>query len=234
MSEWDPDGGLAGDEPPRPPQPPRPPAGAPVPPPPPSGAPVPPPPPPPRAAPAPTSARRYGGRPVGGPPIRRSFDFGGVLGGSFSVYFRQFGQVLLLAILILAPVAFLQFQLLKQIDSNEVISDDEAYSPYGGYDDSSSAFDGFEGLFVNIGGIMLLEMFSQFLLAGTITYLVVRQRQGRPIGVGEAISRAFGRFLPMLGTSLLVFLTVLAMFIPAILAGIAELVRSSRPIVQRL
>lgn len=163
-------------------------------------------------APAPPSPSPAGGPPPppSRRPPRRAFDFGGVLGGTFKVYGRMLVSILSLALILLGPLAAAQMLLLA-----DVFADLQQPSSPGRIDEE--ALGKAMALFF---GLTLLQAVLQMVLAGAITFLVVRHQQGKPIGVVEALQRGFARLLPITGTVVLLGLIVAAMFIPAVLIGV--------------
>ena len=174
----------------------------------PPGAPRPPPPPPP---PPPPQGRRTGRRAAPRRTrraTRRSFDFGGVLGSLFKVYGRMWLSIALLSAILIAPgsLALLKVKSdmleASQRDRHAEQTVDDVIQPA-----------------VMMMGVGAFQVFMQMVLAGAITYLVVRHQQGRPVGVGEALARGLSRFFPIVGTMLLNLLVIGGMFLPAIFLG---------------
>ena len=158
------------------------------------------------------------GAPPGAPPlpprptraVRRAFDFGGVLGGTFKVYGRMLVSVLTLSVILLGPLAAAQM-----IALSDVFTD--IYSP-----DTSRIDEAALGkMMMWFAGLALLQGILQMVLAGAISFLVVRHQQGHPVGVGEALRRGFARLLPITGTVVLLGLIVAGMFLPAVILGVA-------------
>ena len=198
----------------------------------PSPVPPPPPPPPPAAglggAPPPLAdvpppvAPAAAGRTAGRTPVRgrrprrryRSFNFGRVLSGTFTLYFKKLPVLLILSIVIIGPVA--AFDVWINSPTTEAWDGDwETYDEHIAKREALSR-DDYQPLQV------MLNLLCQMLLTGVIAYLVVRHQQRRPVGIGEAVGRGFARLLPMLGAVILIYLAVGAMFLPTIFMIAAE------------
>lgn len=159
-------------------------------------------PPAPHRAPAPRS-RRANARP---------FDFGGVFGGTFKTYFRKLPSILLMSLVLMgAPTALGVVTARPTVSLGRTAFGDPA-GPRASENPLARQSPAF-------WGANILRLLLQMVLAGSLTYLIVRDQQRRPVSVGEAIGRGFARLLPMIGCALLVAAVMLAMFVPAVVAG---------------
>ncbi|MDF1702420.1 MAG: hypothetical protein P1V36_14820, partial [Planctomycetota bacterium] len=175
------------------------------------------------------------GEAVGRTPVRgrrpnrryRAFDFGRVLSGTFTVYFKMLLPILVISLVIAGPVGILQIVTQGDLLSEEVTYEPPPYDP----DDPDAEWEGSSGFnedsimrSIAVGvGAMALEALARMVLAGALAYLVVRQQQGRPVGIGEALGRGFARFVPILGVVFLVWGAMVLMFVPAVIAGALDI-----------
>lgn len=178
---------------------------------------MPPPPPPPGRAPVRPAPR-------GRRPHRRfrQFNFGKVLGDTFAVYFKRLPAILVVAVIIAGPVAVFSAwanPTLRMLEDTGWDTENETWEEYEARRERMDP-DTMRNITI---GLTLLGHASKFLLAGAIAYLVVRAQQRRPAGVGEVLGRGLRRFPAILGATVLIWIVVTLMFVPAMLAGaIAE------------
>lgn len=177
--------------------------------------------------PAPPEGTDAGPAAAGRPPVRsrrprrryRAFDFGRVIGGTFTGYFKNLPAILVLALVIVAPVHLIDVF----VNPNYDVVNAKPWNPdeetWEEYDERTGDPMDAVGFTIGVG---LLGYIATMVLSGAVCYLVVRQQQKRPIGIGEALGRGFARVLPMTGATLLIYLVFAAMFLPTIIAAALE------------
>jgi hypothetical protein len=151
--------------------------------------------------------------------VQRTFDFGGVFSNVFKVYGRMWLSVVILSAIFIAPGSLLSvkiqsdlFGLTDRWGTEAVEAEDveaEDYDPYAAGRSANRSLAFFSGL-------QIFQMVMNMVLAGTISFVVVRHQQGRPVGVGEAVARGVKRFFPIAGTLLWVSLLLAAMIVPGV------------------
>ena len=147
---------------------------------------------------------------------RATFDFGGVFSNVFKVYGRMWLSIILLAVIFIAPGSLLGAKL--QMDMQGITEEATSAEDWDAETTTSS-------LLTSMGSIMGLAVFQNIMgmvLAGSITFLVLRHQQGRPIGVGEAVRRGISRFFPIAGTMLLVSAIGMAFLVPIFIFAALE------------
>ena len=125
--------------------------------------------------------------------MTRDFDLGEVLSTGTGIYFKNFGTFVGLSLLVLSPAIVIEI--------------------------AGALMGNVTGQLVTVGGQFLRALLQQIVTA-TIIFAVFRQLQGERSGVGEAISYALTRLLPVIAVSILVFILAFIGLILLIIPGL--------------
>jgi hypothetical protein len=124
----------------------------------------------------------------------REFRIGGVIGTTFNMYLKNIVVFTLVSAVVWLPVVIIWAITIPNMNPNDPSE-----------------------MFIGLGVAAVLGMLLQPIATAVILYSTFQDMRGRAIRLGEAISWALSRFLPLLGVGLLATLGFLAGFIALII-----------------
>lgn len=149
-------------------------------------------------------------------PNIRPKSFGEVLDTAFSISKNNFGSLFLILLLLMGPVFLVDYifmllsgaSLIKEATEGGIISQIDSNVQSGGVQAliSQNAAPGLEFLYYILNGIMAIALYP--MAHASVLYATSRDLKQQSWSVSEVIKRAFSRFWPLVGSTLLFGLVV--------------------------
>lgn len=160
---------------------------------------------------------------------QKPMSIGQILDRTFTMYRKHFGKFFLLMLIFFAPLYVIQEMMLNDIASLSMLPDGSADPLSGEYlnnlDGSTDFANGWLAVLFLVLIIPLTFLVSTPISTATVVYMVKAQMDGREVNMKEGIKRAFGRFWPLAGSTIVYGLIAFAMVLAivlfiAVIAGI--------------